>query len=265
MKKIVYLPNIFKPFNVGNLVRLGGNKDGGYLLSKKSLSKSNFLITLGVAYNWDFELDFLKKKQSVNLSIIACDNSISREIVKKFSLKSLFLFFIRPSFKKIQHICKFFSYINTFDGKKAIHFPLNVTRSNTYRTINLKKLFSFIKKKSVILKIDIEGGEYYLLDDIFKYLNQINVLIIEFHSIQKNKKNFFNFIKRISNKFYISHVHINNVSLSNNGKKAEIIEFTFEKKLLFNKKVVHSKQSYPLKNLDYPSSKKVDDCRILFQ
>ena len=63
MRKIINLPIIFKPFKVGGLIRLGGNKDGGYLLSKRSLFKSNFLVSLGVAYNWDFEIDFLKKKK----------------------------------------------------------------------------------------------------------------------------------------------------------------------------------------------------------
>lgn len=265
MKKIIYLPNIFKPYNVGDLIRLGDKKDGGYILSKESLSKTNFLISLGIAYNWDFEIDFLEHKKNKNLSIISYDNSISREIVKKFSLRSFFLFFIKPSFKKLQHIYKFFSYIKTFDGKKAIHISKNVTLTNSEKTINLDKIFSLIKRdENIILKIDIEGDEYYLLNDILRNLNRINVLIIEFHLILKNKEKLFNFIDKISNTFYISHTHINNVSLSNNNR-AEIIEFTFEKKLLFNRKIVLSTKNYPIKNLDYPSSKKVEDCKVVFQ
>ena len=62
MKNTILLTKLLKPFNLGNLVRLGGNKDGGYLLSNKSLSKCNFLISIGISYNWDFEKDFLKKK-----------------------------------------------------------------------------------------------------------------------------------------------------------------------------------------------------------
>ena len=265
MQKIIYLPKIFKPYNVGDLIRLGDKKDGGYLLSKESLSKTNFLISLGIAFNWDFEIDFLKKKKNKNLSIVSYDNSISREIVKKFSLRSFFLFFIRPSFKKLQHISKFFSYIKTFDGKKATHISKNVTLTNSEKTINLDEIFRLIKKdENIILKIDIEGDEYYLLNDILKNLNRINVLIIEFHLIKKNKEKLFNFIKKISDSFYISHTHINNVSLSNNNS-AEIIEFTFEKKLLFNRSVELSTRNYPIKNLDYPSSRKVEDCKVVFQ
>ena len=267
MNKIIYLPNIFKPYNVGNLIRLGGKKDGGYLLSEKSLSKTNFLVSLGIAYNWDFEIDFLDKKKNKNLSILTFDNSISREIVKKFSKKSFFLFFIKPSFKKIQHIYKFFSFTNTFDGKKAIHISKNVTTANTEKTINLENIFSLIKEKNqnIILKIDIEGGEYYLLKDIFRYSERINVLIIEFHLILKNEEKLFDFIKKISNEFYITHIHVNNVSLSNDNNSADIIEFTFEKKLLFDRKLIPSNENYPIKGLDYPSSKKVADCKLIFK
>ena len=46
MHKRIILSNLLKPYKVGDLIRLGSHKDGGYLLSKKSLSKSNFLISL---------------------------------------------------------------------------------------------------------------------------------------------------------------------------------------------------------------------------
>ena len=265
MRKIINLPIIFKPFKVGGLIRLGGNKDGGYLLSKRSLFKSNFLVSLGVAYNWDFEIDFLKKKNNKKLSVIAYDNSISREIVKRFSIKSFIFFFIKPSFKKIQHINKFFSYIRTFDGNRATHIPLNVAETRSSKNISIKEIFKFSKKEKIILKIDIEGNEYKLLKDILENLNQINVLIIEFHTIKKNIKIILNFIKKINKKFYISHTHVNNVSLTKDGNNAEIIEFTFEKKSLFNGNIKPSNYNYPIDKLDFPSSKKVDDCQVLFK
>jgi hypothetical protein len=264
MKNTILLTKLLKPFNLGNLVRLGGNKDGGYLLSNKSLSKCNFLISIGISYNWDFEKDFLKNKNIENLSIIAYDNSISLKIIKKFSLKNLIIFFIRPSFKTIQRISKFFSYIKTFNRKNAIHYPLNLAKFNSKKTINLDRIFDNIKNKSIILKIDIEGSEYLLMNDILKHLSKINVLIIEFHFIQKNKVHFLKFIKNLSKKFYVSHVHINNATFQWSDK-AEIVECTFERKTHFKSKVNFSKSSYPLKNLDFPSSKNIADPKIIFK
>ena len=198
------------------------------------------------------------------MSIIAYDNSISLKIIKKFSLKNLIIFFIRPSFKTIQRISKFFSYIKTFNRKNAIHYPLNLAKFNSKKTINLDRIFDDIKNKSIILKIDIEGSEYLLMNDILKHLSKINVLIVEFHFIQKNKVHFLKFIKNLSKKFYVSHVHINNATFQWSDK-AEIVECTFERKAHFKSKVNLSKSSYPLKNLDFPSSKNIPDPRIVFK
>jgi len=264
MKNTILLPKLLKPFDLGNLVRLGGNKDGGYLLSNKSLSKCDFLISIGISYNWDFEIDFLKNKNTKYLSIIAYDNSISLKIIKKFSLKNLMIFFIRPSFKCIQRISKFLSYIKTFNRKNAIHYPLNLAKFNSKKTINLGRVFDNIKKKSIILKIDIEGEEYLLMNDMLKHLSKINILIIEFHFIQKNKLLFLKFIKNLSKKFYVSHVHVNNATFQWSDK-AEIVECTFERKTNFKNKANLSKLSYPLKNLDFPSSKNIADPKIIFK
>ena len=264
MENTILLTKLLKPFNLGNLVRLGGNKDGGYLLSNKSLSKCNFLISIGISYNWDFEKDFLKKKNAENLSIIAYDNSISLKIIKKFSLKNLIIFFTRPSFKTMQRIAKFFSYIKIFNKKNAIHYSLNLAKFNSKKTINLDRIFDNIKSKSIILKIDIEGDEYLLINDILKHLSKINVLIIELHFIQKNKVLFLKFIKNLSKKFYVSHVHINNATFQWSDK-AEIVECTFERKTHFKNNVNLSKSSYPLKNLDFPSSKSIVDPKIIFK
>ena len=54
------------------------------------------------------------------------------------------------------------------------------------------------------------------------------------------------------------------MSLTKDGKNAEIIEFTFEKKSLFNGNIKPSNYNYPIDKLDFPSSKKVDDCQVLF-
>ena len=39
-----------------------------------------------------------------------------------------------------------------------------------------------------MLKIDIEGDEYKLLNEVNKNLNKLNLVIIEFHDLRKNLK-----------------------------------------------------------------------------
>ena len=43
-----------------DLVRIGRNNDGGYLVSKSDIEKSDVLIGLGINDDWSFERNFKK-------------------------------------------------------------------------------------------------------------------------------------------------------------------------------------------------------------
>jgi hypothetical protein len=68
------LPNFFSFNQAGDLIRLGGDHDGGYLVSASDIAQSNYLISLGIADDWRFEADFLKMRP---VRITAYDGSIS--------------------------------------------------------------------------------------------------------------------------------------------------------------------------------------------
>ena len=53
-KLILMLPIEFKPQNEYELIRLGQDNDGGYLVDKKSIDDSKSLITLGLGFDWTF-------------------------------------------------------------------------------------------------------------------------------------------------------------------------------------------------------------------
>ena len=53
------LPKIFKPLNEYDLIRLGKDNDGGYLVEKESLAEAKSLISFGIAFDWSFEKHFL--------------------------------------------------------------------------------------------------------------------------------------------------------------------------------------------------------------
>ena len=52
------LPIYLKPDHEYDLIRLGQDNDGGYLVEKESIAKSESLITLGLGYDWSFEKDY---------------------------------------------------------------------------------------------------------------------------------------------------------------------------------------------------------------
>ena len=72
--------------------------------------------------------------------------------------------------------------------------------------------------KDIILKLDIEGDEYASLIDISEEnLKKVRILVIEFHDLRNLRNNIFlnlfdKVINKLDNYFYVSHLHINNIS-----------------------------------------------------
>ena len=58
------------------------------------------------------------------------------------------------------------------------------------------------------MKIDIEGSEYDILDEILEEQDKIIGLAIEFHNCNKNINNIINFIQKFKNE--LVHIHANN-------------------------------------------------------
>ena len=55
------LPKIFKPYKSTkkNLIRVGPNTDGGYVIDKRVIKKVKTLISCGLNDDWEFEKEFL--------------------------------------------------------------------------------------------------------------------------------------------------------------------------------------------------------------
>ena len=62
------LPKIFKPFHCSNLIRIGKDFDGGYLVNKDDVLKTKKLISFGIGEDFSFEKEF------VEMSGCSCDS-----------------------------------------------------------------------------------------------------------------------------------------------------------------------------------------------
>ena len=112
-----------------------------------------------------------------------------------------------------------------------------------------------ISDKNIFLKIDIEGHEYRILDDILKIQNNIIGLAIEFHDVDLHLKRIEDFIKKF--KLKIIHIHINNYSFDH-LKIPNLIELTFSKN--FKKE----ENNFPKHKSDRPNNTSSKDYDIKF-
>ena len=68
-------------------------------------------------------------------------------------------------------------------------------------------------EKKLFLKIDIEGSEYDILEDIILNKSKIQGIVIEFHEVSKNIDKIINFTNKLNTDLYLVHIHANNYSM----------------------------------------------------
>ena len=201
--------NFLRPIKNENLVRLGRNADGGYVVDKNVVENTNHLVTFGLGPDWSFELDYMKKNKDYKIYIY--DHTVSSYPYIKEVWKYLrrFLTFraypnaIMTRIKNLYNYKKFLNSKNVNYFKEKITYPIK----NKIDT-DINKVFSRIDdKEDVILKCDIDGGEYAVIDEILKYSNRIKMLIFEFHLVDNKEEAFLNSIKKIKSNFEIIHIH----------------------------------------------------------
>ena len=253
-----------KPFDEIDLIRLGKKGDGGYVISKKSLEADNCLLTFGMSNDWSFEEDFVKYNSqnfvhiydhTVNLNFFLY--RLYKSIKRLLYFKSNFL----NIYEKFNELTKYLKLNNS----KINHFKYKISNK---KELSNKSLEETIKDTGhngkLMLKIDIEGDEFEILNDINLYSNQIHTLIVEFHELNKNYNKFETLIKEINKKFYIIHIHGNNVTGVNEMGLPNTLEISFLNYNLYFKKNIKTKSKFPIKNLDFPNHKYIEDIEINF-
>ena len=255
------LPNILKPFKSRrhNLLRVGPKKDGGYIIDKRIINKSKTIVTCGLNDDWEFEKHYLKINSGSK--VIAYDHTVNNKFWKKRFKKDFLAFILlkKINIRKILDIFKYFEYKFFFKKNNHIIKKVVLIKKNK-NEISINEILD--KKKNIILKIDIEGDEYKILNTINKEENKINLLIIEFHNISKNMGKIKKFLN--NSKFKIIHLHGNNYGGTDRFNNPNVIEVTLlnSKKFFVNRQ--KTTQKYPILGLDFKNLKRRQDIKIKF-
>jgi hypothetical protein len=195
---------VLRPRKCEDLTRVGGCKDGGYLVPLKYLKNLTTFVNFGVGEDFDFEIE-LRKKYGVS-NIYSFDSLVSKKYFTVHFVRGVAKFFmfrcrIRVVFQRLVLLSKFISFY-TFSSKVKF-FKVKLDELNT------ETILSDLPQKSAI-KVDIEGDEYAILNTICANKSKFNFIIMEFHSIQLNQKIISDFIKNLDSHFFVAHLSINN-------------------------------------------------------
>ena len=261
----IKLPIFFKPIKYSELLRIGNNHDGGYVISKKSLKESDCLLSFGLNDDCSFEESFKKYN---SCKVYSCDNSVHTKFwIKKIANDFFNLFFFDiKNFVKNNHLYLYYRYLRFFLKKDNTHIKKNISRKGYYgpkiyesNSIDFLDLFNSLNKNKVFLKIDIEGYEYRFLDQIIHVQDKLSGLAIEFHACDLHLEKIKIFIQNF--KLKLIHLHHNNRSAVSNDGLPVTMELSFAPEEYTENRT--EDVSYPTK-YDQPNSPNLKDIKIEF-
>ncbi len=260
------IPIFLKPKVLCDLQRIGNKNDGGYVIPVKSLKNTKTLISFGLSDDWSFEEEFQKISSS---KLLCYDNSVNGRFWIVRLIKNLFsILTFNELSKNIKKLITYFKYIYFFDNKNKIHYKkFIIPNDNSIFNINknnrtdLNEILREIHNENIFLKIDIEGSEYRILDQIISHQKKVNGLVIEFHDCDLH----FERIKEFVDNFDLDlvHLHVNNFCNINDLSNPSVIELTFCDKR-FSSTGATDKIKYPIENLDAPCNKNKQDKEVVF-
>ncbi len=257
------LPASWKPKNASGLIRIGPNEDGGYVIPEILLAKTKLLVGLGVNDDWRFEVDYKKRS---HCEVVCYDHTVNakfwRRRFKKDFAHFLLLRKLKP--KKFIEMFRYFSYKTFFNGKNATHHKVMVGYDIPGQTSIDGIMQAYQDKNNVFFKIDIEGAEYRVIDQLNNHVDRIVGFAIELHDIDVHRNRITDFISQ-SNNYELVHIHANNVKTNVDDKGDPIaVEMTFLRKDLYK---YHQQEevTYPIAGLDYPNSPRDQDIVLTFE
>ena len=198
------------PLEFTSVKRIGSVNDGGYVVID-DFSQSDFLISMGVGDDINFELEVASRISGMDLY----DHTISQLPSKIKNAR-----FFREKIGKSPEV----SILEAIDRSK--------------------------NQGDLILKMDIEGSEWEVLSELEeKDLIKFRQLIIEFHSLSNFKDNesyirITSILERLSNHFYILNSHANNCGdfcIIENIPFPDVIEISYARKSSYSLRTEFSK------------------------
>lgn len=245
-EKIVSGLLIYKAYNREgkqmNLLRLGNKYDGGYIVADDACKESDVLLGYGIDHDISFEESFSERYKKPSYGFDCGEIGISP--------KSDLFHFIPQCIGTDQ----FLKTKSTSSGNIS-------SFSSQIKTLNLSR-------KKIFLKMDIEGAEYEVFDDILKHNENITSIVLEIHfGIRGQETKALDLITRLNKDFVLVHLHANNCCLeafvapNADGFVSKVLELTYVNKRLISKYELHENQSHPT-SLDFPNTSGIGDYKF---
>ncbi|MGB9115399.1 hypothetical protein [Bradyrhizobium sp.] len=252
----------FHPVKCETLTRVGCPNDGGYVVPLDAIEAAHALVSFGLAHNWTFERDFKRHNRD---AIIHCyDHTVSLRTAFQFSIGQLLRFVFLFRTRSLRRIFTWIDY-ELFFHSDGTHFKQRIGPDNQDNSATIDDVFSRLPAGCpVFVKMDIEGSEYLVLDDLLRHSGNITAMAIEFHDVDTHPGLFSSVVEKIKRDFYIVHIHGNNMGGIAPFNFPNAPEITFLHRRFFDSAPSPSSSKYPTPGLDCPNNPRLPEFAFEF-
>ena len=255
-----------------DLVRLGGPRDGGYVVPVEAIERTAVLLSLGIKQDWSFEQAFTVAGSGVR--VVGVDPSVGPALFARQAATHLVrLIGAALSGNRRQRARDAATLRNSlhyfwFFGVRHRHIRKFVAPSAGPRQVTFDRLMQAVAPPGdhrTFLKMDIEGSEYAIAAAILRHCDSINGMVVEFHRIGKRAAAFNEAIAGLQQHFHIIHVHGNNYRPYDAVHDfPDTVEVTLLNRALMAGPAPDVTCEFPRPGLDYPNLSSRPDHRLNF-
>lgn len=252
----------FHPVACELLLRIGDSNDGGYVVPLEAVVATGALVSFGLSHNWTFERDFKSRNSD---AVVHCyDHTVSLLTAFQYSVGQLLRFVVQRRTSALRRAFRWIDYLLFFRADRK-HFKQRVWRDRQFNSATIEDVFGRLPSEcQVFVKMDIEGGEYRVLDDLLSRSKNIVAMAVEFHDVDIVPQMFSSFVEKIKRDFYLVHIHANNMGGVAPFNFPIAPEITFLNKRFFKSAPGPSRLTYPVPGLDHPNYPQFPDFTFEF-
>jgi hypothetical protein len=254
-----------------DLVRVGLLKDGGYVVPRSAMASATVLLSLGMKEDWSFETAFLEANPATR--VIGVDPSVTPRFFAAQALRSggrwAASVFRGERSGRVRHAWRLRNSLHYFwfFGLKHRHLVARVSAADREGSVSIRTLIERAgeRDRRVFLKMDIEGGEYDVIEDVVAHQDRLSCVVAEFHRIGKQAAAFNNALARLQTAFQVVHVHGNNYRPFDAAHGVpDTVEITLLNRALMPQEAALTTWTYPRAGLDFPNRPNAPDYELRF-
>jgi hypothetical protein len=215
------LPRSWMPSTAGDLTRLGRPNDGGYVVTSRSIKQASLILSMGLSDDWSFEEAFLARSAG---RAICFDHSVTKGFWRWHVFNN-----VRA--RNFKNALRFREYRRFFSNGRAEHRLLKIGYDGPGE-ISLASILQDVPDADIFLKVDIEGGEYRILDDVVRHQDRFTGIVMEFHDVDLHRDRIDKFISSLRRHKIVA-LHPNNIGGVDSVGDPIVIEITFTRDDLF--------------------------------